>query len=496
MTPIALDVFADIACPWCFIGHRRLQAVLAGAARAGGFAVRHRAFELQPQGCRRAGARCVSTSRSASAWPEDAAERLAGVAAEAVRTGIPLRPGGDGRRAEHAPRPPRRHARARPGGSKPPRSTRCTWRTSRRGSTSRTSPSSSSASPSDRAFPTRRRWRRGWPPARAREQVAEDETIGRPDRRLGRSRSSSRDGRVVLQGAQYPRRSTHGSSRTRSATETPGISRKDRRTSSRGVRPSAAHGYRAGVAKDTEKLVRQLSLMSFLMAKRRPVTAVEIHETSRGTAAMNDHAFARRFYADRAEIESDGPQARVERPTDDFQGDLRPPARELLPAAIDFDDARAGRAAVASTCSTGSSPTPSRCAWRCSNSPGAGRARSRRTATAPRSPSAAPTRGGRECPSPVQDRNGDQQASKTITFTYYTMDATSPASARSTLPPAVPRRQLLHGRLLARALRHPHLPALAHRAARSPTPRGPSTTSRPPDDFDPRYRDARRVAIR
>ena len=48
MTPIALDVFADIACPWCFIGHRRLQAVLAGGA-APAFAVRHRAFKLQPR---------------------------------------------------------------------------------------------------------------------------------------------------------------------------------------------------------------------------------------------------------------------------------------------------------------------------------------------------------------------------------------------------------------------------------------------------------------
>jgi len=45
--PIPLDVFADIACPWCFIGHRRLAAALAGVA-AGTFALRHRSFELQP----------------------------------------------------------------------------------------------------------------------------------------------------------------------------------------------------------------------------------------------------------------------------------------------------------------------------------------------------------------------------------------------------------------------------------------------------------------
>lgn len=90
MTPIALDVFADIACPWCFIGHRRLQAVLAGGA-APAFAVRHRAFELQPQMPPRGRPmRDYLAERFGS--PEDAAERLAGVAAEAARTGIPYDP--------------------------------------------------------------------------------------------------------------------------------------------------------------------------------------------------------------------------------------------------------------------------------------------------------------------------------------------------------------------------------------------------------------------
>ena len=32
------------------------------------------------------------------------------------------------------------------------------------------------------------------------------------------------------------------------------------------------------MAKDTEKLIRQLSLISFLMAERRPVTASEIRQ--------------------------------------------------------------------------------------------------------------------------------------------------------------------------------------------------------------------------
>ena len=60
------------------------------------------------------------------------------------------------------------------------------------------------------------------------------------------------------------------------------------------------------MAKDTEKLIRQLSLISFLMAERRSVTALEIKQEVEGYSGMNDDAFARRFYADRAELESLG----------------------------------------------------------------------------------------------------------------------------------------------------------------------------------------------
>jgi predicted DNA-binding transcriptional regulator YafY len=70
------------------------------------------------------------------------------------------------------------------------------------------------------------------------------------------------------------------------------------------------------MAKDTEKLIRQLSLISYLMAERRPVTALEIRRDVEGYSAMNEDAFARRFYADRAELESLGIQLTVDRPTD------------------------------------------------------------------------------------------------------------------------------------------------------------------------------------
>lgn len=46
---LRLDVWADIACPWCYIGTRHLDAALAVESDEGReVVVRHRPFELQP----------------------------------------------------------------------------------------------------------------------------------------------------------------------------------------------------------------------------------------------------------------------------------------------------------------------------------------------------------------------------------------------------------------------------------------------------------------
>src|ERR1700712_5427737 len=95
------------------------------------------------------------------------------------------------------------------------------------------------------------------------------------------------------------------------------------------------------VAKDTEKLIRQLSLISFLMAQGRPVSALEIKREVEGYSDMNDDAFARRFYADRAELESLGILLGVEKPGEGFfEAELYslPPENFYLDA-ISFDDA-------------------------------------------------------------------------------------------------------------------------------------------------------------
>lgn len=98
--------------------------------------------------------------------------------------------------------------------------------------------------------------------------------------------------------------------------------------------------HRLRVAKDTEKLIRQLSLISFLMAKRRPVTALEIKRDVEGYSEMNDDAFARRFYADRAELEALGIELRVDRAVDGFseaENYSLPPENFYLPS-VQFTD--------------------------------------------------------------------------------------------------------------------------------------------------------------
>ncbi|MER3409391.1 MAG: WYL domain-containing protein, partial [Thermoleophilia bacterium] len=57
---------------------------------------------------------------------------------------------------------------------------------------------------------------------------------------------------------------------------------------------------------DTDKLIRQLSLVAFLMAETRPVTARDVQQNVEGYSEMSDEAFARRFYSDRAELLSLG----------------------------------------------------------------------------------------------------------------------------------------------------------------------------------------------
>jgi proteasome accessory factor C len=70
---------------------------------------------------------------------------------------------------------------------------------------------------------------------------------------------------------------------------------------------------------DTDKLIRQLSLVAFLMAERRPLTARDVKGNVEGYSEMSDEAFARRFYSDRAELTALGVPLSSQR--DEFTGE-------------------------------------------------------------------------------------------------------------------------------------------------------------------------------
>jgi proteasome accessory factor C len=74
-----------------------------------------------------------------------------------------------------------------------------------------------------------------------------------------------------------------------------------------------------GVSHDTDKLIRQLSLVAFLMAERRAITARDVKSNVEGYSEMSDEAFARRFYSDRAELLSLGVPLQSQR--DEFTGE-------------------------------------------------------------------------------------------------------------------------------------------------------------------------------
>ena len=124
---------------------------------------------------------------------------------------------------------------------------------------------------------------------------------------------------------------------------------------------------------DTDKLIRQLSLVAFLMAELRPLTARDIKGNVEGYQEMSDEAFARRFYSDRAELVGLGVPLDSQR--DEFTGEelytLRSERYFLPPLDLDDDEL-----AALQTCLyllEGRSPTPSRCGSPCRTWPSAAR---------------------------------------------------------------------------------------------------------------------------
>ena len=243
------------------------------------------------------------------------------------------------------------------------------------------------------------------------------------------------------------------------------------------------------MAKDTEKLIRQLSLISYLMAERRPVTAPEIRRDVEGYSVMNEDAFARRFYADRSELEALGIVLAVEKPIDGLveqENYSLPPENFHLPA-IAFTDAELAALNTALHLLDGefAYAEPLRLAlqqisW---GRPSPLNTPEQSTVALGITGSA----GGHDVSHRLAKIETAIFRRKTIVFEYHTMEReTTPARAASTptscsSPGAASSTS---SAALARAQRDPGLPPACGSAARSATPPRPSTTSSGPTNFD------------
>jgi proteasome accessory factor BC len=102
------------------------------------------------------------------------------------------------------------------------------------------------------------------------------------------------------------------------------------------------------VSHDTDKLIRQLSLVAYLMAERRALTARDVKSNVEGYSEMSDEAFARRFYSDRAELLALGVPLQSQR--DEFTGEelytLRSENYFLQPVELDNDELAALQTAL------------------------------------------------------------------------------------------------------------------------------------------------------
>ncbi len=94
MRTLRVEVWSDIACPWCYVGKRRLEAAVAGMQAPDRIAVVYRSFELDPSAPRVQPASRTYAERLAAKYgitPVEAADRLASMAELGAGAGISLR---------------------------------------------------------------------------------------------------------------------------------------------------------------------------------------------------------------------------------------------------------------------------------------------------------------------------------------------------------------------------------------------------------------------
>lgn len=91
---LTVDIWSDIACPWCYIGKRRLEAALEGFAHRDAVEIRWHAFELDPSAPSEVDRSVPYTERLARKYRTSAAQAQAmmdHMTARAAEDGIEMR---------------------------------------------------------------------------------------------------------------------------------------------------------------------------------------------------------------------------------------------------------------------------------------------------------------------------------------------------------------------------------------------------------------------
>ncbi|MER7007411.1 DsbA family oxidoreductase [Dactylosporangium sp. NPDC000555] len=85
-----VEVHADVLCPWCYIGHRRLRAAVSNEVEDARPAIRWRAYELAPQLGRIPGETAAEQMSAGSWWGATATARIARIRELGAAEGLEL----------------------------------------------------------------------------------------------------------------------------------------------------------------------------------------------------------------------------------------------------------------------------------------------------------------------------------------------------------------------------------------------------------------------
>src|SRR5436309_15006301 len=87
-----VEIWSDIACPWCYVGKRRFEAALAAFEHRDGVGVTWRSFELDPGApAERGGERAEHLAAKYGSTRERAIEMQEHLAAVAAGDGLDMR---------------------------------------------------------------------------------------------------------------------------------------------------------------------------------------------------------------------------------------------------------------------------------------------------------------------------------------------------------------------------------------------------------------------